>query len=322
MVLNLSLEHRSHVEVLDISGSHLKSLPDELALFPNLEWLDASSCGAESVSPKLNALQHLKILNLSDNHLQGVPLFVRSLSALQRLSFTGNPGSVQKEDLLLSMKNFSFQSDKVADFEKTLPVETGSHLKSTYCSQNKSLQNQGWDGLQGLLSDWQDHATLIGEEANKNPGAYSSANFTAVWDGKGLIHHFQTAIENSHDLSSFLFICDERGELRAFGYAEPEPKKGEPMELNLLVSSPYNLSLPLNPSPQKGAGRALIRQAIFHSLQKGGGGEVHLFALQGAIPFYLHLGFSPTYSGASTLWLEKTAILKTFPEFVPFISLS
>lgn len=90
-------------------------------------------------------------------------------------------------------------------------------------------------------------------------------------------------------------------------------KKGH-IYIDYLATAPWNFTN--DPRAIKGAGTKAIIEAIKLDKQQGGTGEVRLFGIDRALPFYEKVGFKP-YSGKNKLKLsaeDAEKLLKKYGE--------
>ncbi len=84
------------VFVLDLSGSQLDEIPNEVFDLPNLQRLNLSNTGIKSVSEKIGKLRRLQQLNLDhlgapNLHLTTLPSNILKLTGLKEINLNGNP---------------------------------------------------------------------------------------------------------------------------------------------------------------------------------------------------------------------------------------
>jgi len=74
-------------------------------------------------------------------------------------------------------------------------------------------------------------------------------------------------------------------------------KEDDHLYVNYLATASHNLSGFTNEKSTKGSGAMAIAQVVRESIKQGKNGVVELYALEGARPFYEHIGFKPKGDG-------------------------
>jgi internalin A len=101
--------------LLDCSGLRLTSIPDSLALLPDLEYLDLSYNRISAVPNSLASLVNLEVLHLANNQVTATPDSLASLCSLQTLYLRGNQISAIPDSLasLRNLQTLSLYKNKI-----------------------------------------------------------------------------------------------------------------------------------------------------------------------------------------------------------------
>jgi len=106
-------------------------------------------------------------------------------------------------------------------------------------------------------------------------------------------------------------IQDKSGNLQV---AAKYSKQSDHIHIDYLATAPWNFSE--NDARQvKGAGAAAIAELVRLSVDSGKKGKIKLTALDGAVPFYTHLGFKKVPSGISEYALSSKDALKLLEKY-------
>lgn len=85
-----TLEERSKLHHLNLSGLSLSSIPKDVFLFPNLKHLDLSNNQITDIPSEIGVLRNLTTLHLGYNKIAMIPLELSSLSNLESLHLNNN----------------------------------------------------------------------------------------------------------------------------------------------------------------------------------------------------------------------------------------
>lgn len=88
------------VQAISLKRQRLKVLPEALAQYTNLIYLDLSSNRLDSLAPFLGELHQLRTLDLSKNRFQKFPSVLLDLKQLERLVLNRNGISVLPEEIV------------------------------------------------------------------------------------------------------------------------------------------------------------------------------------------------------------------------------
>ncbi|QNM85624.1 leucine-rich repeat domain-containing protein [Polaribacter pectinis] len=145
-----SLINKLKIVRLDISSSNLKSLPQELFLFENLEELDISNNKFEDTEQlilDLKKLPNLKLLAFRYSKLKKLPENIGILNNLEGISLDGNIlRSAESIGELNNLKYLSFRRNKKL---KELP----SSINKLKCLQLLDVSGSGIERLRDELSE-------------------------------------------------------------------------------------------------------------------------------------------------------------------------
>ncbi|BDS11263.1 SMI1/KNR4 family protein [Aureispira anguillae] len=78
------------IESISFNTFQTSSLPKKIFDFINLKELDLRGLGLKLLSPKIENLVHLKLLNINSNHLENLPKELFALSNLEQLYLSSN----------------------------------------------------------------------------------------------------------------------------------------------------------------------------------------------------------------------------------------
>ena len=116
--------------------------------------------------------------------------------------------------------------------------------------------------------------------------------------------------EGSRKNARLIGLQDKAGNLQAMAKYS---KKSDHIYVDYLATAPWNFSS--NDSRRvKGAGAGAIVELINLSVQSGKKGKIKLVALDGAVPFYKHLGFKAT-GGISEYVLTPENAMKVLEKY-------
>lgn len=102
----------SNTEIIDLSGSELKTLPEALLQMPNLIALDLADNELDTLPDWLGQLTQLRKLNVSGNQLSNLPESLYQLAQLQELDVSDNQLIVLPESICqLTMLQILVMSD-------------------------------------------------------------------------------------------------------------------------------------------------------------------------------------------------------------------
>ncbi|MBS4052825.1 MAG: leucine-rich repeat domain-containing protein [Methylomonas sp.] len=102
----------SNTEIIDLSGSELKTLPEALLQMPNLIALDLADNELDTLPDWLGQLTQLRKLNVSGNQLNNLPESLYQLAQLQELDVSDNQLIVLPESICqLTMLQILVMSD-------------------------------------------------------------------------------------------------------------------------------------------------------------------------------------------------------------------
>tara|TARA_Y100000589_G_scaffold130416_1_gene124083 strand:- start:23579 stop:24184 length:606 start_codon:yes stop_codon:yes gene_type:complete len=88
--LQTALAHKDEVIKLDLSKQKLDSFPEEILLFPNLQYLDLKKNKLSYIPPEIGQLKKLQYLDLSKNRLDSLPESIGQLTNLKELNVSQN----------------------------------------------------------------------------------------------------------------------------------------------------------------------------------------------------------------------------------------
>ncbi len=85
-----SLQRFVNLQKISLYENQLKTLPEWIGDFPRLQWIDVYSNALKTLPASLSKLQHLWYLDVGDNQLREIPEVVYQLTALKHLYLYGN----------------------------------------------------------------------------------------------------------------------------------------------------------------------------------------------------------------------------------------
>ena len=88
--LSKSIGELKNLRVIDVSGTNLTFLPNEISNCNKLEEIKANASKFKDIPNSIGKLQNLKIINFSYNNLQDIPKSIASCSKLERVNFSDN----------------------------------------------------------------------------------------------------------------------------------------------------------------------------------------------------------------------------------------
>jgi len=120
--LQQALAHKDEVIKLDLSKHKLDSLPSEVFLFPNLQYLDLRKNKLHYLTADIGKLKKLQYLNLSKNRLDSLPESIGQLTLLRELIASQNylinlPENIGK---LQHLEVLDLWSNDLSDFPETM----------------------------------------------------------------------------------------------------------------------------------------------------------------------------------------------------------
>ena len=177
--------------------------------------------------------------------------------------------------------------DSVKPVEKTVakPVEKAipqkAEVKLDKLVEAKTSNILPRENFDAKLKDWENHIKALDNDQRK-----------ALSDNKGIVGAIRDSYSDAlpKDIPSgwdHIGILDEKGNLQA---AMTYSKSKDALKIELLATAPWNLQ-ENHPNKQKGSGAKAVLEAVNISEKSGFGGKIRLEAIDGAIPFYQHLGF-------------------------------
>ncbi len=126
-----AMKNPEQVVKLSLRKQRLKSIPKEVYLFPNLQYLDLTKNQIEEVSDSIGMLHNLQVLILSKNKIQGLPREIGDLSNLKILNINQNElvalppqiGKLKKLEILdLWSNDLSMFPEELKQLSGTLKV--------------------------------------------------------------------------------------------------------------------------------------------------------------------------------------------------------
>ena len=127
---NVILQFKN-LQYLDISKNSIKELPDSILKLNNLQYLIVSKTGLESIPNTIGQLKNLKYINLNQNEISRIPFSLGDLENLEIVDFWSNnldnfPESLKKLTKLKSMdlRNILIPQNQQDNLQSTLPNTT------------------------------------------------------------------------------------------------------------------------------------------------------------------------------------------------------
>ncbi|MGL4597972.1 MAG: leucine-rich repeat domain-containing protein [Bacteroidia bacterium] len=126
-----AMKNPEQVIRLSLRKQRLKTIPKEVYLFPNLQYLDLSKNQIEEVSDSIGMLTNLQVLILSKNKIQGLPRELGDLYNLRILNINQNElmalppqiGKLKKLEILdLWSNNLSMFPEELKQLSGSLKV--------------------------------------------------------------------------------------------------------------------------------------------------------------------------------------------------------
>lgn len=125
---------------IDFDDCDLKFVPDEVANFPNLKWLDLERNSIRQLPASMKALQQLEVLNIASCGIEQLPDWLALLPKLRRLNVEGNdltglpdvPGGFAALEELEIGNPFTM-SDEHYDWACSLQLDRFPALRSFSC---------------------------------------------------------------------------------------------------------------------------------------------------------------------------------------------
>lgn len=163
--LNEALANPTQVFKLNLSGSKLTKLPEDISKFTNLTYLDLSNNELKELPKNFSKLQNLKFLNLGLNNFDHIPEAIFEMSQLQELFIFNNYVNEipKKINQLKQLQTFDFTSNYV----KEIPSEL---LELEQISEILGESNRIKELPVGFLNLKNLHTLLLGDNPiNKIP---------------------------------------------------------------------------------------------------------------------------------------------------------
>ena len=118
--LEEAIQNKEHVYKLNLSRKKLDSLPNNLFLLKNLEYLDLSKNRLDHIPKELKALQNLEHINLSKNNFTDFPEIITELRLLQEIIINNNkitsiPKQIKNLNSLIKLDMWSNELNHIPD---------------------------------------------------------------------------------------------------------------------------------------------------------------------------------------------------------------
>ena len=118
--LEEAIQNKELVYKLNLSKKRLDSLPSNLFLLKNLEYLDLSKNRLDHIPKELKALQNLEHINLSKNNFTDFPEIITELRLLQEIVINNNkitsiPKQIKNLNSLIKLDMWSNELSQIPD---------------------------------------------------------------------------------------------------------------------------------------------------------------------------------------------------------------
>ena len=146
--LDEAILDRNCVQVLDLSGKKMTSIPNIINRFPHLKELYLNDNEISELPPELFDCEHLTTLHLNDNVLREIPMKIGKLKRLQDLDLGNNLINEFEPNLFLLNRLISLNLSKNPISTYSFPDEVGN-LKWL---QTLDISGVSVDCLPGVLT--------------------------------------------------------------------------------------------------------------------------------------------------------------------------
>jgi hypothetical protein len=142
------------------------------------------------------------------------------------------------------------------------------------------------DEVQSRINDWSLEITEMEEALKGATNKYSGVDPKTLSDSVYIADSVRISARDGY--SDFVGIKDANGNIQA---AAQISKALKHTEIDYLATAPWNFTK--DSRAVKGAGTKAIIEVIKQDLKRGGEGDIRLYAMDKAVPFYEKLGFKP-----------------------------